>query len=392
VTEIGTGHRALSQLGPSPALRAASEPPSVPEPVSPVRSAPLPTGLELPTPRDVVEGGHDLLRDWHPRDPSIRVNGRFRSATRDEAPVEPGAEADGGARSGAARAAMFIGLGGGFVQNGIDVARMAKKFPEALRAARFDPALGRAGRLPTALSLAVQTRVDSRIVDPLAPRMATAASLGKSFTRFDEIAMRASVLLGASLSIVQIGSAIPNIADAVSKDGPWHENLLQSTPGRFGVLQLGGGLLGASIFTAALRQTAGQAGEGVITRILAAGKSPLMAKPLWGQIGIGTGLLVAANELGYLDMLNVGETRSTKQVLSDAAHRTPVINDPKLRTAAILGAGGVVGYKAHRAFAAAGGSMAGVGKGHWIAGAAVAGLLGVHLLGGLSALNRPQQQ
>jgi hypothetical protein len=77
-------------------------------------------------------------------------------------------------------------------------------------------------------------------------------------------------------------------------------------------------------------------------------------------------------------------------VLGEAVHKTPVLNDPEWRTAAILGAGGIVGFKAHRAIAAAGG-MSGLGKGHVIGGAIVAGLLGAQLLGGLSGMNKPAE-
>jgi hypothetical protein len=301
--------------------------------------------------------------------------------------AEP-ASADGGARSGIAKAAMLVGIGGGFLQNGVDVARLVKKYPEALRAGRFEPSLGRLGRLPTAIGLTFLTRADNRIVDPTAPRVASAASLGRSFTRFDELAMKSSVLLGASLAALQVGSAIPNLVDAVGKEGPWHENLVGSTSGRAGMLQLGGGLLGASVFAAALHQTAGQ-GTGVVGRVLAAGKAPIAARPLWGRIGLATGAVVLANELGYLDMLNAGEQRSAGRVLADSARRTPVLNDPTLRTGALLGAAGVVGFKANRAIAASGAGLRGLRAGHWIAGAAVAGLLGTQLLGGLKGLDQP---
>ena len=64
--------------------------------------------------------------------------------------------------------------------------------------------------------------------------------------------------------------------------------------------------------------------------------------------------------------------------------------------AAILAAGGVVGYKANRAIQAAGGfaggGLAGLSRGHMIGGAVVAGLLGAQLLGGLAALNKPADQ
>lgn len=347
--------------------------------------------------RTLSEGG---LWSFHPRDPQLRVTGRSTASSQDgtdrrrHEDAAAGATSDGGERSSVARTAMMVGIGGGLVQNAIDVTRLVKKYPEALRAGRFEPALGRAGRMPTALALTALTRPDARVIDPSAPRIASTASGGKSFTRFDEAAMKSSVLLGASLAGLQIAASIPNLHDALSKDGPWYENLAQSTSGRAGVLQLAGGGLGVTLFATALRQTRGEgSAAGVVQRIITAGKAPIMARPIFGQIGTATGIVVMANELGYLDFLNRGETRAAPTVLRDAARRTPVFNDPALRTAAIVGGSGIVGYKAHRAIQAAGGigggGLAGLGKGH-VAGAAIfAGLLGAQLLGGLGSLDKP---
>jgi hypothetical protein len=366
-------------------------------------SAPAPS-----PPDQVVTDSDRSLLDWHPRNPYLRTEGSHEPIVlpvlpAQSLPVDPagssspssstttatesGAPAQD-ARTGAAKIAMLIGLGGGFLQNGIDVARLIKKYPEALRAGSFEPGLGRLGRLPTAVGLTFLTRADNRIVDPLAPRVASAASLGRSFTRFDELAMKSSVLLGASLAAIQIGASIPNLMDALDNEGPWYANLAGSTSGRAGVLQLSGGVIGAAVFATALRQTAGQAGTDVVARVLAAGKAPIMARPLWGRIGLATGALVAANELGYLDMFNAGERRATPTVLAEAARKTPVINDSTGRTAVLLGVGGMIGFKAHRGVLAAGGALSGISKGHIVGGAVVAGLLGAQLLGGLHTLDK----
>lgn len=374
------------------------------------------TPITLPTPTRIVREGVELVRDWHPRDPRVLVSGRPGvddptgeaapsprptsaptpgPTTTQQAPAHPDgtqsgpAESEGSRRSDAAKIAMMIGLGGGFVQNGIDVVRLVKKYPEALRAGQFDPSLGKLGRLPTALGLTALTRPDNRVIDPTWRGLAASLETGgRTFDRFDDIAMKSSVLLGASLAAIQIGSSIPNLVDAVGKDGPWHENLVQSTSGRAGMLQLAGGTIGAAVFATALKQTAGQAGPGIVSKVLTAGSAPIMARPVWGRIGLATGAVVMANELGFLDSLNKGETRSIGQVLGDATHKTPVLNDPEWRTAALLGAGSIVGFKAHRAVAAAGG-LSGLGKGHVIGGAVIAGLLGAQLLGGLSGMNKP---
>jgi hypothetical protein len=201
------------------------------------------------------------------------------------------------------------------------------------------------------------------------------------------------VLLGAGLAGLQIASSVPNLYDAVKQDGAWYQNLAQTTSGRAGVLQLAGGTIGATVFTMAMRRTPKVEGGTVIQRVVAAGRSPLMAKPIWGRIGLASTAVVMTNELGYLDFLNQGETRSTPKVLRDATHKTPVLNDSSMRTAALLGAGGIFGFKAHRVIQAAGGiaegGLAHVGRGTAIGGAVTAGLLGVQLLGGLSALDKP---
>lgn len=350
--------------------------------------------LELPTPTELVRASTDVLQDWHPRDPNLRVYGEHHPQTtvprRDSnKPKGSSEKQDAGKQGSVASAAMLVGMAGGVAVNAIDVARLVKKYPEALRAARFDATLGRLGRLPTALGLTAQLRVDSRIVDPLAPRIASAASMGRSFTRFDQIAMRSSVLLGAGLSAVQIGTAIPNIIDAVSKDGPWYENLLRTTSGRYGVLQLSGGVLGASLFATALRQTASTAaGSGLTGRVLAASTAPIMARPFWGRVGIGSAMVIAANALGYLDPLNKSNDRSVGESMRDAVHKTPILNDPKLRTAALISAGGFTAYKANAALRAAGTGVSHLPKGYLFAGAAITGLLGAQLLGALSGLNK----
>jgi hypothetical protein len=348
-------------------------------------------GLRLPGIRRSLDELPGTFLDFHPNDPDVRMTGQHQPAPQPagEAGAEPGKE-DGGDRSGLAKTAMMVGIGGGLVANALDITRTLAKYPEAIRAAKFDPSLGRFGRLPTAIGLTAAMRPDARLVDPMAPRIASVASLGKSFTRFDEIAMKSSVLLGTSLAALQLASAIPNLSDALSKDGPWYENIAFSTSGRAGVLQLAGGGLGLGVFMTALNQTKGAGATGVVDRVMAAAKAPIMARPVFTSIGIGSGMVVLANELGYLDFLNTGEERSVPTVLKDAAHKTPILNDQQFRTGALLVGGGVLGYKMHRAISAAGG-LSGLGKGHIIGGIAVAGLLGAQLLGGLDVLNKPEE-
>jgi hypothetical protein len=350
-------------------------------------------GLRLPGIRRTLDELPGDFLAYHPNDPDVRMTGQHNQPQPAPQPSGEGGEAgkkDGGERSGLAKTAMMVGIGGGLVANALDITRTVAKYPEALRAGRFDPSLGRLGRFPTALGLTAAMRPDARLVDPMAPRIATVESLGKSFTRFDEIAMKSSVLLGTSLAALQLASAIPNLSDALSKDGPWYSNIAQSTSGRAGVLQLAGGGLGLAVFMKALQQTKGSGATGLVDTVMAAAKAPIMAKPIFTTVGLASGALVMANELGYLDFLNTGEERPVGTVLKDAAHSTPVLNDAEFRTGALLLGGGVLGYKIHRAISAAGG-LSGLSKGHIIGGIAVAGLLGAQLLGGLDVLNKPAE-
>lgn len=372
--------------------------------LAPAATQPRPTGvtpLSLPTPQRVIREGVDLLTLWHPRSPGIRIFGQSQlpvtgastppanPTPQTDAPDKPAESSQASQRSDFAKAAMWIGVGGGVTQNVIDVFRLIKKYPEALRAGNFDPTFGKLGRLPTALGLTALTRPDNRIIDPRWRGMAASIETGgRTFDKFDDITMKTSVLLGASIALVQVGASIPNLVDAVRQDGPWYENLATTMSGRAGVLQLAGGTLGLSVFALGLKQTAGTAGPGFIQKVVAAGSAPIVAKPIWGRIGLGFGAMVVANELGYLDWLNKGEHRPIGKALSDAAHRTPVLNDPQFRTAALLGAGAIVGFKANRAIAAAGG-LAGLKAGHVIGGAVIAGLLGAQLLGALSGMDKP---
>jgi hypothetical protein len=273
------------------------------------------------------------------------------------------------------------------MQNVVDITRIIKKYPEALRAGKYVEGLGRFGRLPTALTMTAMTRPDARLINPLAPRVASAASGGMSFTRFDELAMKTSVFMGTAIAAIQLASAVPNLIDAVTNnDGPWHENLLGTTSGRAGMLQLATGSLGMGMFATALRQTSGRS-SGLVGRVMEAGKAPIMANPFLTKVGIASGVVLAANELGYFDFFNKHEKRDVPTILRDAARRTPVLSDSSLRTAALLGSAAYVGFKAQRAIAS--GGLSALGKGPLIGGAIVATLLGAQLLGGLSALDAP---
>lgn len=289
-------------------------------------------------------------------------------------------------------------IGGGAV-NAIDVARLIKKYPEALRAGAFDPSLGRFGRIDAAIGQTIATAPNRNIIDPLAPRVASAESLGRSFTRFDEVAMKTSTFLSSSLAAIQFGSSIPNLIDAVGNEGPWQQNLYDNQSGRSGVLQFAGGGMGLGMLGTALVQShrmglGDPVAEGAksalgrgVQRLIDSGKAPVMANPLLKYIGIGSGLAAMANEIGYFDAFDRGNTRSVATTLRDAARKTPVLNDEKLRTAAFGAGGALAAWKGTQAALKEGG-LRNLGKGH-IGGVAVAaGLLGANLLGAFGTLDR----
>ncbi len=291
-------------------------------------------------------------------------------------------------RSEVAATAAAVALTAGPVVNVIDAVRIVKKFPEAYRAQGFDATLGRLGRLPTAMALAATQKPWLPIIDPKAPAIASAASLGRSFTKWDSRLMKTSVLIATSLAAVQLVAGGINVADALSQEGGAQENLVGTKSGRAGMAMVGGGLFGAGLFAAAMRQTAGQAtGFG---RVFAAAKAPLLASPIVGVAAIGVGSLIGLNEFGYLDMFNKGEARSTAHVLSDVAQGTPVLNDPTLRTAALAGGAAVLGGVTARTLVKGGVSALKGGPFAIAAGGAAAiGLLGAQLLGGLKSLDKP---
>jgi hypothetical protein len=114
---------------------------------------------------------------------------------------------------------------------------------------------------------------------------------------------------------------------------------------------------------------------------------------------MASGLLIAANQFGYLDLLNRDDPRSVGTKFNDAVHSTWILNNSALRPLA-LGAVGSIGIaNAATSFLPAmreGGGMtaAGLAKGFaavpkvklGVAGGLIA-LAGVSALGGLDFLN-----
>jgi len=400
------------------------------------------------------------LRRYHPRDIDIRVSGAYEPMAR-PAPRKTAAAEDSNParaeRSESAKLAIQIGLAGGFTQNTIDVLRTIKKLPEAHRT----------GHLGMAINQVFVARPDNRIIDPLAPRPAPGSgtwmnqafdearavrtrivervlpsslrdgrlgamlrptapseqalrpplSTMKTFSRFDEIAMKSSVLLGSALSGIQVATAIPNLVDAVEQD--W--NLAATTSGRAGVLQLVGGGIGMWVFGRSLEQATGTKGifsalkvfahpdvmrrtyaeQGLgaaikattraqLNTVIAAGRAPINAVPWLGKLGLTHAAVIGLNELGYLDKLNSGETRDLPKVLRDAAHGTPGLNSAPIRTGVFVGLGAIFAAKAGwGTFSAR--SLRAVTPTQGIGMATMGALLVAEKLGKLDGLNKPAE-
>lgn len=230
-----------------------------------------------------------------------------RSAVVEEQVVEAAVASMGQApRSGSSDAYVRSVLVGGAAKNLIDVVRSAVKIPEAARA----------GQLVPALAQTLTASPTARLIDPAAPRVATAASGWKSFTALDEALYRSASLVGVGLGAFQLGSAVPNIVGAVRSGGA--RALVDTRAGREGLLQAAGGAvtLGAFARGGLAARAAGVRGAGPF--LLAAAGSSRMASPLVLGATFATGGLVFANSRGFLDFLNQGERRSFAQVESDA--------------------------------------------------------------------------
>jgi hypothetical protein len=194
----------------------------------------------------------------------------------------------------------------GAAKNVLDVGRAAVKLPEAYRA----------GRLMPALAQAVTASPTTHLIDPNAPRVASAASAGRSFTAVDAVGYRAASMLGVGLGAFQMANGIPNIVHAVHDGGP--KAIVTTRDGRTGALQaIGGGItLGTFGRAAGMARASGVPGVGPV--LLAAAGSASLASPWVLGATVATSGLVFANGRGFLDFMNEGETRTVRQVERDS--------------------------------------------------------------------------
>lgn len=251
-----------------------------------------------------------------------------------EASAEPGPASGEGStaapRSTAATIAVRAMFFGTVAKMGLDIGRVLWKAPEAFAARSIPLPEGasalreamhaRVGRLPLLAKQAILTAPDTRIIDPLAPAVRDAMT-GRSYTRLDSMANRISGSMGLVLAAAQLGVAIPNLIDGIRKDGV--SGLGNTTSGRTGVVSLVGGALGMGVLIPAFR---GAEGATLGARLLRMAESPHLTSPLIANIGIGLGLLTAANEFGFLDFFNKGDDRPVGTVLSDSLHSLPRIH------------------------------------------------------------------
>lgn len=232
-------------------------------------------------------------------------------------------------------AAVGVSFAGGIAQKGVDVGRLAKKFPEAWRMREYlaaEPIArtsvmrwlhARTGRTGLALWELATMAPDTRLINPAAPAVASAASHGQSFTRFDRNAYRASSVISMALAPIQLVSGIPGLIEGVHTHGI--SGLVDTKAGRSGILQTGGGALGMLPLALAVREARMQGVHGIANLATHITQSKWMSSPALVSVGIGAGLLTFANEIGALDMFNTNNTRPAMDVLSDAAHKLPLI-------------------------------------------------------------------
>lgn len=191
-------------------------------------------------------------------------------------------------------------------KNGIDVLRSAIKLPEAYRS----------GRLMPALAQTITATPTAHLIDPNAPRMATAASAGRSFTRFDEVGYRASSLVGVGIGAFQLANGVPNIYRAVKQGGA--KAIVNTREGRTGALQAAGGAVTLGAFGRASVAAKAAGVTGVLPVTLAAAGAASLSSPWILGATLGSSALVLANDHGFLDFMNAGEQRSFVQVERDS--------------------------------------------------------------------------
>ena len=235
-----------------------------------------------------------------------------------------------------------------------------------------------------------------------------AVAAAQTFTKWDSGLMMASSALFLPMSVIQFGSAFPALNKALSnEDGSFDprsnlDALVNTSPGRGGALQLLGGSLGLGMLATAAIQTRkgpplfpegasrgakalvlGRAAANPVLHPVATASSfgramavaakrpkatsinglkrlgsmataPVMANTKLARIGVLSGVAVVLNQLGYLDVFNADRTKGRLDLVGDALHKTPVLNDSTLRGPALLGVGALVATNAHRSIKAAG--------------------------------------
>ena len=198
---------------------------------------------------------------------------------------------------------MFLA---GVAKNALDVARSAIKLPEAYRS----------GRLVPALVQTITASPTTHLIDPNAPRVASATSAGRSFTHVDEALYKSASLIGVGIGAFQFVSGVPNIYHAVKQGGA--SAIYDTREGRTGTLQAAGGALTLGAFAGASVAARAAGVRGVLPVTLAASSAASLSSPVLLVATIASSGLVLANDHGFLDFMNRGERRGFQQVERDS--------------------------------------------------------------------------
>jgi hypothetical protein len=221
----------------------------------------------------------------------------------------PGAAMPSAGTATAATAAVAA-PGSHYIRNEA-MASAGKKALDLVRASVKLPEAARAGRLGTALLQTVAASPTTQLIDSTAPEVATDLSSGRSFTRFDRFAYRAAAGAEVGLAVFRISNGIPNVVRAVRAGGP--AALIDTRTGRDGVLQTASGGLTLGLFGRAAGLARASGVRGVLPVTIAAATSETLTQPWVLGTCLGASTLVFANDHGFLDFLNKGNTMSVGQ-------------------------------------------------------------------------------
>jgi hypothetical protein len=292
---------------------------------------------------------------------------------------------------------VAIGMSAGFASDSLKVSRVLAKVPQMLRTHSLD-------KLPYYITAGP----DSNLLDWKLP-VGKVASNGMSLTRGDVFMTRAASSIAPTLAAYQLVSGsllLKNYVPGIGSEKP--SDVVDTRLGRSAALQFAGGLWGSTLVARGIREAwkspeiAGSGGSTLAkagASLIGAGSTKVMLNPKLVKVGMASGLMIAANQFGYFDVLNRDDPRSVGTKLKDAVHGTWILNNSAMRPLALTAFGALGVANAATSFLPAmreggGLSAAGLARGFaavpkvklGVAGGLLA-LAGVSALGGLDALN-----